>query len=163
MRYFCREIYPHINQKLGAVPIYIIGSNPPQWLMAFKTDNIQVMGHVPYVTPYIEQCRLSIAPLRYGAGIKSKVLLSLGYGLPLVASSIAAEGIPVIDGHDILLADDPKTFAQHVIDLYHNEMLWQQLSNNGPKIVAKHFSFTAARQGLTRLFRSLDLPFVNQE
>lgn len=163
MCYFCREIHPRLAEKLGPVPIYIIGSNPPDWLMGFKGDNTHVLGYVPDVAPYLKQCRLSLAPLRYGAGIKSKVLLSLSYGLPVVASSIAAEGIPVLDGRDILLADDAESFAQCVTDLYQNEKLWQQLSNNGPGIVAEHFSFSAAREGLTQLFKSLDLPLQAEQ
>ena len=163
MGYFCREIHPRLVEKLGPVPTYIIGSNPPDWLMGFKADHMHVLGYVPDIAPYLKQCRLSLAPLRYGAGIKSKVLLSLSYGLPVVASSIAAEGMPMVDGRDILLADDAESFAQRVTELYQNETLWQQLSNNGPKIVAEHFSFASARAGLVQLFTSLDLPLQAEQ
>jgi glycosyltransferase involved in cell wall biosynthesis len=157
LAYFYQDIYPLLRAKLPDVKITIIGSDPPAWLKEVSTDHLSVTDYVPDVAPYFNRCRLSIAPLRYGAGVKGKVLLSMGYGVPVVASSVAAEGIPVVNGRDMLIADTPADFSEAIVDLYHNEGLWSQMSANGLEIIDQHFSFSAARQALRNLFDSLGL------
>lgn len=157
MTYFYEGIYPLLKVKLPGVKIMIIGSNPPDWLKKLSTDDFIVTDYVPDIASYFNQCRLSIAPLRYGAGIKGKVLLSLAYGVPVVVSSIAAEGIPLVNGCDTLIADTPETFSDAIVELYENEALWQQMSDNGLEIIAQHYSFAAAQQALLNLFDRLNL------
>jgi glycosyltransferase involved in cell wall biosynthesis len=157
MAYFYEAIYPLLRAKLPDVKITIIGSDPPAWLKQAGTDHLIVTDYVPDIAPYFNQCRLSIAPLRYGAGVKGKVLLSMGYGVPVVASSIAAEGIPVVDGRDMLIADTPDRFGEAIVELYTNKALWDQMSANGLAIIDQYFSFTAARQALMNLFDRLGL------
>lgn len=157
MAYFYEAIYPLLKAKLPDVKITIIGSDPPEWLKQAGTDHFIVTDYVPDIAPYFNHCRLSIAPLRYGAGVKGKVLLSMGYGVPVVASSIAAEGIPVVNGHDMLIADTPERFGEAIIELYTDEALWSQMSANGLEIIARHFSFATARQALMNLFDRLGL------
>ena len=90
-------------------------------------------------------------------------MLSLGYGVPVVASPIAAEGIPVVDGRDMLIADTPESFSDAIVELYHNETLWSQMSANGLEIVTQHFSFLAAQQALINVFDSLGLKVTLKE
>jgi len=157
MAYFYEEIYPLLKAKLPDVKITIIGSDPPDWLKQAGTNHLIVTDYVPDIAPYFNHCRLSIAPLRYGAGVKGKVLLSMGYGVPVVASSIASEGIPVVDGRDMLLADTSENFGEAIVELYNNEALWNQISTNGLEIIDQHFSFAVARQALMNLFDRLGL------
>lgn len=157
MAYFYKEVYPILKPRLPDVKITIIGSDPPEWLKRASTDHFIVTDYIPDIAPYFNHCRLSIAPLRYGAGVKGKVLLSMGYGVPVVASSIAAEGIPVVNGRDMFIADTPESFSNAIVETYQNEALWNQMSANGLEIVAKHFSFDAARQALIKLFDRLNL------
>ncbi|MCB0209223.1 MAG: glycosyltransferase [Anaerolineae bacterium] len=155
MVYFYQDIYPLLKEQLPDITITIIGSDPPEWLKQAADEQFIVTDYVPDIAPYFDHSRLSIAPLRYGAGVKGKVLLSMGYGVPVVASSIAAEGIPVVNGRDMLIADTPASFSEAIVELYYNEALWDQMSANGLKIIDKHFSFTTARQALTDLLNSL--------
>jgi hypothetical protein len=157
MAYFYEEIYPLLKARLPDVKITIIGSDPPEWLRESSTDNFVVTDYVPDVAPYFNQCRLSIAPLRYGAGVKGKILLSLGYGVPVVATTIAAEGIPVVNGRDMLIADTREDFCNAIFSLYARESLWNRLSANGLEIIDRHFSFTTARLRLLDVFESLGL------
>ena len=115
-------------------------------------------GWVADLVPYLNRSRLSIAPLRYGAGVKGKVLTSMSHGLPVVLSSPAAEGIPVVDGRDALVADDPVDFRDRIVELYRDEQLWSELSANGLALVARRFSLTTARRQLRHLFGQLGLP-----
>jgi O-antigen biosynthesis protein len=80
--------------------------------------------------------------------VKGKVLQSLGQGLPVVASPVAAEGLYLVDGDDALIAADPATFAAAIVRLHEDETLWTRLSANGRAVVARHFSFETIRAQL---------------
>lgn len=153
MRYFVDDIYPLLDGKLDNAKTFIIGTSPPDWLRAMASDRLVVTGFVPDLASYLNRCKLSIAPLRFGAGVKGKVVISMGHGLPCVGSTVAMEGMPVTPGHDVLIGDDPRSFAHEVARLYHDETLWGRLSGAGLRLVEDHFSFDAARR---RLLETLD-------
>jgi GT2 family glycosyltransferase len=143
--WLAREILPLIHAELPGLVCHVIGANPPASIRALAHDRLKLHGYVPDVAPFFAGCRLSVAPLRYGAGVKGKVNQSLAHGLPVVATSLAAEGMFLRDGESVLLADDPRAFADAVIRLYADEELWSRLSANGLEVMARHFSFDAAR------------------
>lgn len=151
MLYFSQDIYPLLRDKIAGVKVYIIGGNPPDAIQGLDSENVIVTGYVPDVTPYFDQCKLSIAPLRYGAGMKGKVHLSMSYGVPVVASSVAAEGMPFMNGKDGMIADTPDAFCDAIVDVYQSERLWKQLSANGRRLIKEQFSFEAARSKLIDL------------
>jgi O-antigen biosynthesis protein len=94
------------------------------------SEDIIITGFIPDLTSFLNNIRLSVAPLRYGAGIKGKIGSAMAVGLPVVATPIAAEGMSLTHGINILIAEDPKAFADQIITLYHDENLWDSLSNN---------------------------------
>ena len=75
------------DERLPGVKTYVIGSDVPTSINALAADDFVVLGHVPDIEPYFSGCRVSIAPLRYGAGVKGKVNLAMSYGLPVVATT----------------------------------------------------------------------------
>ena len=150
--FFLEKIYPLVNERLRSAKFYIIGDKAPPEVVALATDNVIVTGLQPDVRPFFESVKLSIAPLRYGAGIKGKVNLSMGFGVPVVATSLAVEGMALIDHQDILIADEPPDFARAVVELYESEELWNRLSENGIKKTKAHYSISAARKRLRHLF-----------
>jgi glycosyltransferase involved in cell wall biosynthesis len=115
-------------------------------------EGITVHGHVPDLTPYMDGCRVALAPLRYGAGVKGKVNLSMAHGQPVVATPCAVEGMHTRDGHDVLVADDADAFAEAVVRVHEDEALWTMLSRNGLDNVARHFSHDAARDTVRQVF-----------
>jgi len=115
------------------------------------TDDFVVTGFVPDVTPYFTGCRISIAPLRYGAGVKGKINLAMSYGLPVVATTPSIEGMHLTDGEDVLVADTPEAFADAIARLYRDEALWQRLAAGGLENVRAHFSRDVARSAITRI------------
>lgn len=149
--YFVNEILPLVKQSLPDVRFYIAGSNPPRQVLSLRSGDIIVTGYVGDLTPYFESCKLSVAPLRYGAGVKGKINQSMSYGLPVVTTSIGAEGLEAIDGEDILIADSPADFAQKVVLLYDDEHLWRRLSENSIRNIEKYHSYDAAKAKLGRL------------
>lgn len=157
VEFFCRDILPRVRETLANAPITIIGRQPPNWLRAMNGEHFHVMEHVRDLAPILDACRLTIAPLRYGAGVKGKVLTSMSYGVPVTATSVAAEGIPVVNWRDMLIADEPGSFAGAVDELYRDEKLWNTISENGRAIVARYFSPEVAREALAELFEQLGL------
>jgi len=99
----------------------------------------------------MDASRLSVAPLRYGAGVKGKINMAMSYGLPVVATPIAVEGMHVVPGVDVMVADSAAEFAAAIRSAYDDETLWQALSANGLANVREHFSFDAARAALQRI------------
>ena len=97
-------------------------------------------------------------PLRYGSGIKGKIISSLGCGVPVVTTSLGAEGMGLIDNEDILIEDDPLKFAISVATLYSDKELWNKLSERGLEKVRKNFSMESAKQKLQNLISTNSNP-----
>ncbi|MDZ7262471.1 MAG: glycosyltransferase, partial [candidate division KSB1 bacterium] len=139
--YFCEEILPQIRAEIPDVTFTIVGNSPPPKVQALAGDGIVVTGYVPQIEPYLRSCRVSVAPLRYGAGLKGKVGEALAAGLPVVTTSIGVEGMELpADQQVLLVADDAQAFAETVVQVYRNEALWQALSEAGRNYVKTHYS-----------------------
>ncbi len=149
--WYAQEILPRVRERLPGVKTYIVGSKTPATIKALAADDLVITGFVPDVTPYFTGCRVSIAPLRYGAGVKGKVNLAMSHGLPVVATGASVEGMHLRPGDDVLVADDPKGFADAIVQLYNDELLWRKLSAGGVENIRRHFSRDVARGALTRL------------
>jgi len=149
--WFCREIFPRVLAEEPEVRFSIIGADPPGQVRALASEAVRVLGYVPDVTPFFDCCRLSVAPLRYGAGVKGKVNQSLAHGLPVVATTQAVEGMFLEDEESVLIADEPQNFADALLRLYRDPVLWERLSHGGLAVMDAHFSFAAARRALSDL------------
>jgi glycosyltransferase involved in cell wall biosynthesis len=153
MQYFAKEIFPRITQAIPEVTLCIVGDQPTLAVRRLAAPNIVVTGWVQDVTPYFGDCRVFVAPLRYGAGVKGKIGQSLSYGLPVVTTTIGAEGMELTDGHDVLIADSAEEFARQVIRLYSDAALWGRLSERSLAHVRAHFAPEVVR---TRLHTVLE-------
>ena len=149
--WYAQEVLPHVRAALPGVKTYIVGSRVPANVRALATEDLVVTGYVPDVTPYFTGCRVSIAPLRYGAGVKGKINLAMSYGLPVVATTPSVEGMFLVDERDVLVADDAKAFADAIVRLYHDEALWNRLAAGGRDNIRTYFSRDVARSTITRL------------
>ena len=154
MHWFIGEVFAHIRAQLPDIQFHCIGADVPPALhaLAATQPGVQIHGFVPVVTPYMDEVRIAVAPLRFGAGVKGKVNLSMAHGQPVVATTCAVEGMHLRDGEDVLVADDAEAFAAAVVRLYRDEALWQQLSSAGLRNVADHFSLDAARETVRQVF-----------
>jgi GT2 family glycosyltransferase/glycosyltransferase involved in cell wall biosynthesis len=153
VRWFASEIMPLVRQALPGVVFHCIGGDPPSEILTLgRQPDIVVHGHVPDLQPAMGAMRVAVAPLRFGAGVKGKVNLSMAHGQPVVATSCAVEGMHLADGDDVLVADDAGAFADAIVRLYRDQALWQRLSEGGRRNVARHFSMDAARPSVRNLF-----------
>ncbi len=145
-----RDIFPRIRLQLPDVQLHLVGADTPARVeaAAAAVGGIRVHGHVPDLTPLLDDCRIALAPLRFGAGVKGKINQSMAYALPVVATTCAVESMHLRDGEDVLVADEAEAFAAAVVRLYRDRALWTQLSRNGLDNVRMHFSPEAARHSL---------------
>jgi len=149
--WYAQEILPRVRAQLPGVKTYIVGSKVPATIQALASDDLIVTGYVPDVTPYFNGCRVSIAPLRYGAGVKGKVNSAMSHGLPVVATSTSVEGMHLRPEEDVLVADDPAAFADAIVRLYRDEALWHRLAAGGVDNIRRHFSRDVARKAVKQL------------
>lgn len=153
--YFAKKVFPLITKKLRDADFIIVGSNPPDSVKRLNSANIKVTGFVDDVSPYFESCRVFVSPLRYGAGMKGKIAQSMAHGLPVVTTSMGAEGMGITDGQNALVADHPEKFAEAAARLYTDEQLWKDISFNSLKHIEKNFSPEIIRLKLERIISSL--------
>lgn len=140
MYYFCGQILPMIQKEIPDLYLYIVGGNSIPLLQSLRSERVIITGYVPSTRPFLDHCRLSISPLRYGAGMKGKIGEALARGLPVISTTVGAEGFQFQNGTQALIADAPQDFARAVIQAYSNETLWNQLSSNGLRLIEERFS-----------------------
>jgi GT2 family glycosyltransferase/glycosyltransferase involved in cell wall biosynthesis len=149
--WYGNEILPRLRERLPGVKTYVVGIDPPATIKALAAEDFVIAGHVPDLTPYLTGFRLSVSPLRYGAGIKGKVNHAMSYGMPVVATTPSIEGMHLTPGVDVLVGDDPESFADAVVRAYRDQELWTTLSEGGRENIRKHFSRDLARSAISRL------------
>ena len=149
--YFAGEIFPRVRAIVPDAVFQVIGSEPPPEIRRLSGPNIEILGYVENIRPLFDRARLSVAPLRFGAGVKGKVNQSMALGVPTVVTSIAAEGMYLVHGQNAMIADDPSSFADAVVQVWTSNELWERLSLHGLENIRGHFSVEAASQPIDEL------------
>lgn len=144
VNYFAANVMPLLRKKLPGVRFYAVGSKPPEEIKALASEDIIITGFVEELNPLLDKMRVSVAPLRYGAGIKGKIGTAMAVGLPVVATSLAAEGMSLSDGENILVADGAEAFTNAITTIYQDEVLWKRISQNGLAFADKAWGAEAA-------------------
>lgn len=147
-----REMMPRVRERLPGAVLQIVGSQVPRAVRELEGEGVHVVGYVPEVEPWLERCRVFVSPLRYGAGIKGKVLQALAHGVPVVATRVSLEGMGIVDGEHALVAETAEEFAAAIARLHEDEALWNRLSSAGPAAIARRFSTEQAKRGLEALY-----------
>jgi glycosyltransferase involved in cell wall biosynthesis len=154
MQYFVSDVLPLVHRRRPDLRLFIVGSEMPEAIRALRSDLVEPVGHVSDLSPHFQARRLFVAPLRYGAGMKGKVGQSLSAGLPVVTTTVGADGMALRDEEHALIADSPQEFADAIERAYADDVLWRRLSDRGRAHVRTHFSDEAARARLEQLFPS---------
>ena len=135
------EIFPRVQELSPDLTIYILGSNPPPEIKALHSEHFVIKGFVSdeELIRMYRSTRFSVVPLRYGAGIKGKVIESMYYGCPVMTTSVGAEGIP--DAGDVMvIEDDPSCFAGHLVELYENGKELKRLSESYSEYIRSNYT-----------------------
>jgi GT2 family glycosyltransferase len=150
-RWAAQEIMPLVRSTSPGATLDLIGSHMPIEVTALDGDGVNAVGWVADLEPVYAGARVAIAPLRFGAGIKGKVAEAIEYGVPVVITSVAAEGLDLTDGADVLIADNADDFAKAIIRLIDDDELWRTLAGAGQQLLEARFSADAARGVLVDL------------
>ena len=119
VHWFVKDVLPLLRSQIPNVRLKIIGRNPPASLQTLPSTEpaIEVTGTVPQVQPHVHECSVIAVPLLAGGGTRIKIYEAMAMGVPVVSTTIGAEGLPLVDGQDILLADTPAVFASKILSL----------------------------------------------
>ncbi|MDP1845275.1 MAG: glycosyltransferase [Candidatus Moranbacteria bacterium] len=151
--WFHDKIFPLIKKDLPGIEVAIAGSNPPQEIMKLNSDDFEIKGFVPDedLPSFFGRHKVFVAPLRYGAGFKGKIAMAMSYGLPVVTTSIGAEGMGLEDGETAMIADSAEDLAKKIINLYNSENDWKKIADNSIRHVAENYSAEAAQKKFTEI------------
>jgi sugar transferase (PEP-CTERM/EpsH1 system associated) len=143
IRYFTEQILPRVKQSVPAVTITVVGRNPyPALLELSKRDpSIVVTGRVDDVRPYMERAAAYVVPLRIGGGTRLKIFEAMAMEKPIVSTTIGAEGLPVVDGAELLIADSPESFAAAVVKLLTNAAAAKEMGLRAARTVRESFGW----------------------
>lgn len=126
LRWFATDVLPLIEARLPWVRLYVTGANPPQELRWLESPTLQFVGDIPDLGPVHDTVRAAVVPIRYGSGVKIKTLDAMARGVPVVATSVGAEGIPLHGTNAVAVADDPADFAEAVLELLDDRLSWEE-------------------------------------
>lgn len=154
--FFCEEILPLIRVEIPDVELWIVGKSPLPEVEALTNEFVHVTGRVEDVRPYYEKSSVCIIPLRAGGGTRLKILEAMALGRPIVSTSIGSEGIAIKDGENILIGDDPQTFAQQTIHLLQDEDKRQAILDQARQFVVANYDWDSITNRLLNAFKELN-------
>ena len=139
--WFAEKIWPRVIEHTPSVVLTIIGSAPPKKVAQSRFRNIEAPGHVKDLQPYLSETAVCIVPLRSGAGMRVKILDAWCWGIPIVSTSLGAEGMRTVHGENLLIADDEESFANCIREGARDRVLARRLSENGRDTVESHYNW----------------------
>ncbi len=149
VRHFVAEIWPAVHAAVPGAELILGGARMPVEVEQFGAlPGIRTIGYVEDLDALFDSVRLTVAPLRYGAGVKGKVISSLCHGVPVVASPVAAEGTGLEDGRDILIARNHEQWVKHLQSAYCDNAIWTELSQQGLHAMRKNHTLEAGTEVL---------------
>ncbi|HKS28526.1 MAG TPA: glycosyltransferase [Pyrinomonadaceae bacterium] len=143
IQYFTKEILPLIRQRVPDVSLTVVGRNPyPSLIELSKRDSsVVVTGRVDDVRPYMERAAAYIVPIRIGGGTRLKIYEAMAMEKPIVSTTVGAEGLPVKDGEELLLADEAEAFAAEVVRVLEDESFARELGARAARVVRESFGW----------------------
>ncbi len=152
--YFCKDIFPLIRHTT-AVKLFIVGRDPQPDVMQLNGDGVHVTGRVDDVLPYYRQSIVSVVPLRAGGGTRLKILEAMALGRPVVSTTVGCEGLDVVDGEHLLIADQPEQFAEKTVRLLTDRQLYQRISANARQLVETRYDWDKIAERLMEIYEEL--------
>ena len=155
IEYFCLRILPLLIKQLTNIVVNVVGDKPTNIVRALASDRVRIHGYIPDLTSHLRTNYVSIAPLRFGAGMKGKIGEAMSYGMPVVTTSVGIDGFGLTPGENVLIGDSPNEFAQQILDLSHNPFLYEKLARNGRAFIRTHYSNEAVVERIQKIFSGL--------
>lgn len=142
------EVMPLVWARKPAARLWLVGSHPTANVLRLGSERVAVTGFVPTLKPYFDMARASISPLRYGAGVKGKIIASLQEGVPVVTTSIGNEGIGLSPGVEALIADQPDGLAEATVRLLDDADLASSIGEAGRRLCERDYAEDRVRVAL---------------
>jgi glycosyltransferase involved in cell wall biosynthesis len=152
MNYFCRAIYPQIRREVADLEMWIVGINPSPEVKQLEGNGVHVTGPVNDVRPFYSRSTVCVIPLRAGGGTRLKILEAMAVGRPIVSTSIGCEGLEVVDGEHLFIADTPQQFVERTIALLRDEGLRQRISTQARKLVVTQYDWELITQRALQVY-----------
>jgi len=138
VEYFCAEMWPAVLEALPEARFRVVGRNPDRRVQRFASESVEITGRVPAVIDHLREAAVVVVPLRIGGGTRLKIYEAMAAGKAVVSTSVGAEGLDVHNGRDIILADDPGSFAQAVIQLLRDREGRRSLEESAAQLAARY-------------------------
>ncbi|HSH95984.1 MAG TPA: glycosyltransferase [Roseimicrobium sp.] len=159
VEWFAAEVMPLLRRQLPGVKFHVYGSNMPDHLasLAATHADIELHGWMADVAEIYNRCRIFVAPLQTGAGIKGKVIGALAHGVPTVMTAIAAEGLPLSPGVNAVVAGEPHEWEESITALYNSRKSWQAMSAQAVALARANYGYEHAVGQMKRALEDADL------
>lgn len=153
--FLARKVAPLVWEQCGEVKFCFVGSNPPEWLASHSDPRIETTGFVDDVRPFIAAAKGVVIPMVTGTGIKNKLLEAWAAQKPVVATPLACQGIPAVDGENLLLGRNAREVAGAIVRLWGDDALAERLAVKGREVVAGEFSWATMAEKLRQVALSV--------
>lgn len=155
--FFLKRIFPYIRAKIPQVKFTIIGPGVSDKVkrLCQKEPNVTLTGWVDDIRPYFINSSVYVSPLRYGTGVKNKILEAWAMQMPIVATSSSCKGLDAVNGENILIDDRPNQFASAVINLLEDKSLSAGIAKKGRELVKTRYSWQYRAGQLEELFKKV--------
>lgn len=156
VHHFVRDIFPTVLRRHPDARLLVVGRDPAPSLRRLAADDgrIVLTGTVDDVRPHLDRCEVLVVPLRSGGGTRIKIFEAMAQGLPVVSTTVGAEGLPVRDGETILIADEPGAFAEAVVRLLESPELREELATRAREVLVQHHSWASVADHFLSLMPS---------
>jgi sugar transferase (PEP-CTERM/EpsH1 system associated) len=152
MTWFCERILPLVRREVPGIELWIVGKSPTPEVMQLEGGGVSVTGRVADLRPFYERSSVSVVPLRGGGGTRLKILESMALGRPVVSTTIGCEGLEVVDGEHLLIADRPEEFAERVVRLLKDNGLRRRLMQRARELVEGTYDWDIISEKLERIY-----------
>ncbi|MFW6082475.1 MAG: glycosyltransferase, partial [Chloroflexota bacterium] len=151
--WFSKEVLPRIRRERTDVHFVVVGQRPHRRIASLRRNQaITMTGWVEDVRPFFESGTVYVAPLRMGGGTRLKLLEAMAMGIPIVATPLGAEGYPVQNGRELILADTAQAFAEGVVSLIESKSHRAELARAGRAFVEEHYDWRAIVPRVERVY-----------
>lgn len=142
-RWFINLVFSIIHKEIPNIHLYIIGRNSDKYLSDIKESNIIITGEVESVLPYLCNSDVAIVPLMFESGTRFKILEAAACNIPIVSTTLGAEGLDVTNNENILFADDPNSFAEAIIKVLNEKNIAKRIAKNCNELVKQKYSINS--------------------
>jgi glycosyltransferase involved in cell wall biosynthesis len=155
VQWFCREVLPKIWRRAPGARLLIVGRDPTPEVQALAQEGVVVTGQVEDDRPYFGQASVYVVPMRFGGGVRLKVLQAMASGVPVVSTPMGVQGISAVPGRHFLLATSPEEFAARVVELLEDPLLRARLAQEARLLVEQLYDWRVQAPKLEEVYERL--------